>query len=337
MDSLTTVANQAIYPIFQQQIEAGAEVLELRVSHSSFANSYESCRRKFELGKLYLHTRDNPRGTIGLAGEVGHTLHTGFQTYMMHKDKGQAFSEMIMRYPIQLNDNPMDLRSVEACYGTLDAMMKIPAIDGYQIATVNTLDGKTVFASEVPFEIRLSGYQLNYMGRPVTVIYVGFIDLIVYDIVTQEYEVIDIKSTRNNAKDKTAMYKNDEQCLPYGLVVSELVGQKINELQVNYLSVYVDALEPDARMYSFKKTDTHLRDWGRTVLFRLKELNEFMNLHWFPRTGSSCMDFKQPCRYFEACHYRTPDGIMSFMQKEDKVDKLIPFEPWIKIDLEIAA
>lgn len=336
--AIQTLHPDFLYPIFDQQIEAGNEVLELRVSHSSIAGQFASCARKFEFGKLFLYSRDDTEEDEGnLAGEVGKALHVGHQTFMNTKNKEQAFFEMMTSYPIHLNDNPMDFRSVEACYGTLETMMALPAMENYEIAQVKLPNGEIRPAVEVPFEIRLRDFMLDYNGRKVVVVYIGYIDLIVWDHVAAEYSVIDIKTTRNNVSDKTALYKNDEQALPYGLIVSQLVGQDITELEVHYLSAYVDALNPTAQLYSFRKTQADVRDWARTLLFRLRNLNDFMALKWFPRTGSACMNFKKNCRYFEACHYRDPSAIVHFMDANEKNSVQGEFEPWIKIDLELAA
>ena len=330
--------DQFIYPIFQQQIAEGKDELELRVSHSSMAGAFASCARKFEFGKLFLYSREDTDEEEGnLAGEVGHCLHAGYQRYIIDRDKEAAIAAMMLRYPILLNDNPMNVRSVEACYATLQAMMQLPAMDFYEVAKIKKPNGEIAPAIEVPFEIRLRDFPLDYCGRKVFVIYTGYIDLILWDHTAGEYHVVDIKTTRNNVEDKTGEYWVDEQALPYDLVVSQLVGQSITALDVHYLSAFVDILEPKVRLYDFKKSKEDVQDWALGLYTRLKELQWFMDRNWFRRTGKSCMNFKKNCRYMEVCHYRDPNAIVHFMDTHDKNTKIEPAEPWIKIDLKLAA
>lgn len=324
------------YPVFEQQIAAGATELELRISHSSISNTYPSCARKFEFGKLFLYDRYS-EDDDNFAGDVGKALHVSYQDYFVNQDVDKAVAELMFAYPAKICDNPMDNRSIESCYGTLMNMINMPGMENYEIANVKCPDGEIRPGVEVPFEIRFRNLQLQYHGYPIIVIYTGYIDLVVWDRISGEYSVIDIKTTRNNAGDKTALYKFDEQSLPYGLVVSQIVGQTIEEMEVHYLSVFVDPVEPSSRLYTFKKKQHDLRDWAQTIEQRLQQLQWGLNKHWFPKTGRSCMNFKRPCKYFEVCHYRKPETIINFMDTNEKHSEQVEIEPWIKIDLEIAA
>lgn len=277
-------------------------ITELRISHSSM-QTLHSCPRKFEFSKLFNHRKWDE----SLAASVGSALHKAFQNYLETGDMEQATWALIESYPIHLNDNPMNDRSIETCYSVLCAMVNHPRLGEYELAYFEK-DGKSVPAIEVPFEIHLTGLDF-----PVPVRYIGFIDAIFYDKVYDTYIVVDIKTTRQNLKDYSAAYQFSEQCLPYALVIEQLLGQSINSLKVMYYNCYIDMINPRIGLYTFDKDADDVQDWVRGLKVDLASVDTFAKLGWFPRHTGSCISFNKPCKNSDLCVQRDIDLIQELI------------------------
>ena len=306
---------------------------ELRLSHSSHSSG-RTCWRKLEFSKFYSISR---RYEQSLAGDVGNCLHTGFQHYLSHHDKEDAQFAMLIDYPIHLNSNPVDVRSVEACYATLEAMMSTPVLAEYSLASVECMGGVVRKAVEVPFEITIKDFSLSN-DEHVPLIYTGFIDALMYNELTNEYIVVDIKTTRQNVDDMTPTYRFSDQCLPYAIVLEKMLGHGLGDLSVKYLSVYVDIKQPKIKLYSFERTEREVQDWARGFLVDVQSIKMFYQMQWFPRNGEKCMAFNKPCSYFDICEMRDVEKIQDMLLLNPD-DLYIPRQeaPWVTIDLELAA
>ena len=308
------------------------ELNTLRLSHSSH-KIFESCERKLEFRKFYAHTKNINRE---LPGEVGHALHTGYQSWLVNKDRDTAIKDMMFRYPIDLCSDPNNVRSLEACYATLNEMIDSGIFMEYEIASILCPDGIVRKAVEVPFLIKIKNFSISD-ERQIDVEYIGWIDLILFNRVMEEYIVGDIKTTRLNEKDYTPLYAFDTQCLPYALVLEAILGLSIKSLNVSYLVAYVDLQKPRVLRYSFEKSETDIRDWARTLYSDLNEIKKFYSLGWFPRRPNSCYSFRKTCQFFDICHTRNPEAISQWflMGEEPFVEE--EFKPWFTIWLELAA
>lgn len=308
------------------------ELEKLRISHSSHS-TLQSCERKLEFRKFYPHATDIERD---LPPEVGHALHTGYQSWLMDKDRDKAVLDMMFRYPIDLCADPNNYRSLEASYATLNTMIDSGIFMEYEIASIRCPDGIIRKAVEVPFQIDIKNFSLSD-DRQVDVEYVGYIDLILFNRVLEEYIVADIKTTRLNEKDYTPLYAFDTQCLPYALVLEAILGLSIKRLTASYLVAYVDLQKPRVLRYTFEKSEIDIRDWARTLYSDLLEIKKFYALGWFPRRPNSCYSFRKTCQFFDICHTRNPAAITQWflMGKEPFSEK--KFEPWFRVELELAA
>ena len=306
---------------------------ELRMSYSS-GNTLDSCPRKYEFSKFYEHANYQE----SLPGEVGHCLHEGYQHYMVHKNREQAIAAMMMRYPIHLNTNPSDFRSIEACYATMNKMLDSGLFLHYEIAKIKCLDGEIRPAIEVPFEITIKDYELPLPdGRKIPVRYVGFIDMILYDVMNDEFIVVDIKTTREYLKDYADVYMFDDQCLPYSLVLERILGHELDHLKHEYMIAYVDIAKPFTRKLEYRKTKADVEDWARGFYLKLKQLEFYASTGWFPRKGKSCVNFKRVCGYKDLCGSRNYEALQKqILMGEKPAVKEFP-APWISVDLELAA
>lgn len=309
------------------------DLTELRMSYSS-GNTLESCARKYEFSKFYQHADYQE----SLPGEVGHCLHEGYQHYMIHRDREAAIAAMMMRYPIHLNTNPNDFRSIEACYAVINKMIDSGLFLTYEIAKIKCLDGEIRSAVEVPFEINIIDYQLPLPDeRKIPVRYVGFIDMILLDKMNDEFVVVDIKTTRDYLKDYAPKYMFDDQCLPYSLVLERILGHEIDNIKHEYMIAYVDIMKPFTRKLEFRKSKADVRDWARGLYVQLKQLELYASTGWFPRRGTNCISYKRVCGYMDMCASRDYEGLQKqILMGNPPAVKEFP-EPWISVDLELAA
>lgn len=327
--NVTTVGDYDQAPIMQIT-QPYPHINSVRISHSTKEGS-TCARRGFEFKKLFKHGY----GDTGIPAEVGKALHTGYQSFLQHGDKDRAIFDMMLQYPFSFFAKPSEQRTIEACYATMQALMDSNAMSEFEIATFE-LNGKVIPAIEVPFQINFPNFSLSN-HRHVEVYYSGFMDLIAYDHLNDEYVVIDIKSHRENSDDLTAKYQHDEQILPYALVLQKLLNKPINSLRVIYLSTYVDVVNPRIQKYDFQKSQQDIQDWARGLYVYLTEMRMFFDLEWFPRKSSMCWSWNKACPHLDLCALRDPVGIQQYLDLSGNVREELVINPWITIDLDLAA
>lgn len=311
-----------------------SHINELRGSYSSFDGLYESCKRKYELTKLFQHPTERESN---VPGETGKALHAGYQNFLINKDRDKAIEAMMLEYPIDLCADVGDFRSLEACYSTMNAMIDSGAFLEYEIASVHCLDGEIRPAIEVAFKITIKDFSLSD-ERYIPVIFVGFIDFILYDTVLDEYLVVDIKTTRDNLVDKTNIYRYDNQCIPYALVLERILNRDIHALNSKIFSVYLDIMKPGCKVYSYTRPRADVEDWARGLLVKLHEIKQFYNMGWFPRSAKSCVSFKKPCYFIDICASRDHRNIQNhFLMPGQEPFPVKEIDYWVEMELELAA
>jgi len=315
----------------------------VRFSNSS-SDLFDACRKKFMFSKLFTYNRAPKE----LPAEVGHALHVGYQSYLqaIHREdmneeqaREHALFKMMLRYPINLNSNPTNARSLEACYATLSKIIDYSEFRKYEIAEVKDKNGLVRPAIEVPFKITLAGASLSDDWH-IPVIYVGFIDLILFDQFTGEYIVVDIKTTRWQVQNAIAKYANLEQCLPYALVLERMLKTDVKALSMTYLEVYVDIETPTIFPYSFHKSYDDIIDWARGVLDRVELLKRSYETGWFKKNGNACLSFNTVCSFFDICPVRDPRKIQQLLDYSfDHIPERDEFDfdknAWVEMDLEV--
>lgn len=277
----------------------------------------------------------NSNRTESLAGNMGNALHAGYQSWLLHKDKELATFEYMLDYPYKYEKKISDPRSLEAGYSTLLALMESQVLAQYELAYIE-IDGKPQPCIEVPFQINIADFSLSD-DEDVPVSYIGFMDLILYDVFNDVYIVVDIKTTRMTTDDMTPIYRFDEQCIPYAIVLERLLGRELNTLTVKYLSAYIDILEPKVRPYEFLKNEEDIDDWMRGFVIDLQMIKTFYQLNWFPRNSNACFAWNKPCQFFNECQTRnetTVEGMLEFNKKpETDAGSRGEFKPWVTLDL----
>lgn len=309
----------------------------LRMSYSS-GNTFESCARKFELDKLYNHprTRDD-----AFAADVGTALHKGYQNYLVTRDKDEATWAFLQAYPFKLEFMEMnDYRSCEASLATLEEMFESTQMSDYVLAEIkrpNTATeiaagltgGVIVPAIEVPFEIRFEGIELpptpkypNGCG----VAFTGYMDAIMRNLMTDLFRTTDIKTHRDNVKDRTAKYKFDSQQVPYGIVVDHIAGVPVEQFEVLYYDCKIDIIDPKVTLYNFMKRKSDIQEWLLTRVMQMQDIARYAEADFFPRTSGGCMFFNRDCRYLEPCISRDQAVLNQWFTMGDNTP--IPEEPW---------
>lgn len=305
------------------------EVVEL--SHSSRSILRNGCPRKYELIKFH----GPRRADYGVASEIGQAMHRGLQEFMRTRDMEAAIWAMLQEYPWQWLEGPLNKYSFESCLNVLSMAARHEVLHEHEIATVN-VNGESRPAIEVPFSIIIKNFEVQ-PGRFVNVNYRGFIDLILFDRVNEKYIVWDIKTSARNISDITAMYKFDEQCLPYALVLETALGKPIRELDVGYLHLHMDFHEPRVEPRIFQKNEIDIQNWLRGFLFDLQALKVYLHTGWFPREAKSCTAYNKVCGYFDVCHVENHETLHKILTLgvEKQPHHLDDFKPWFTTELEI--
>lgn len=298
------------------------------VSYSSLG-TLRSCPRKFQANKFFDHPA---RGDGSVAIIAGHAIHAGYQNFLIHRSRGKAMLALAMEYKLQVCWESSNDRSLEACLSTLDAMIGSDAMLDYELAQIQCPDGVTRPAIEVPFALEFEGLSLPD-GRQIR--FIGYIDAVMRNLLSGIFKTMDIKTHRNNMKDRTASFKWDTQQLPYGLILEHFQGKTIDSFEVLYLDAYVDVLAPRVVPYKYVKTNDDIQDWLFGKIGQLSELIRFAKADWFPRADSGCVFYNSPCKYLEICGIQNKETFQKFILGNQEAGPPRVFEPWITAKIRL--
>lgn len=303
----------------------------LMISDSSMG-LLEYCKRKFEFTKLYELPRDNEDNKGHMA--VGHAMHKGWQTWMVTKDQDAAVWEMMKAHPLTVITQADDVKSLEACYTTLKTAMNSISMMEYQIAEIKCIDGVVRPAVEVEFEIWLEGVYI--LGRPV--VFIGFIDVILYNLITEVFTVVDVKSLDFHKRNLNFIgeYLFKSQTLAYGLVLQHISQKSLLDFNVIYLAMIIDLVDPEVKPIQLNKNARDVQDWYTGLYFKMKELKEFSERDWFPRREGGCNSWGRPCYYMGVCQSRNKAEIQQyFMSALEAKQPAKKRNPWLRLVLKM--
>lgn len=282
---------------------------DLTVSHSSLAGG--SCRRRFMFYKILQMSRRSDN----YAGDVGNTMHEAYQTFLITGNERAGLEKLVLTYPYRYAKSAFDQRSPEACVQAYEKLVEKhhQYYSNYQLARIKDADGNEIPAIEVPFEIRLflAGERVTLYDRPVS--YIGYIDSIFHSIVEQgSYHVQDLKTTTKNRKSYEAMWKFEEQTLPYQFVLSNILGAELNEFYTDIFCAFIDPLNPRVEHIPLVRTAAHVRDWARGLYLELQIMQQCASHDWWPRNGKQC-DTWSVCPYFDVCEKPEDKALTDYM------------------------
>jgi len=279
---------------------------KLVLSHSSRSSGAKCKRRGYEFAQMFGKPQGAREDTFD--ADVGTALHEGLEAWMMTRDEDKAILAMGLAYPLEQEylDPKNNNKSLEAAFSTLQALMKSPYLDEYEIAKIRRPDGVVISAVEIAFAIEIINSPF-----PLPVYYVGKIDLILRHRSLGNYIVTDLKSTRQWATDMRMKFEYDEQTVPYAIILSHILGEEIRALETAYLSAFVDLLDPLVSLYKIRKSPDMIRDWHTGLCEEIRQLSKFYKNQWWPRAtnGDTCFAYKRACEFAEYCSVRQPSII----------------------------
>ena len=301
---------------------------KLRISYSS-TNTFNSCPRKFEFAKLYNLTRED---TSGHAAAIGHLFHQTLGIWLPQRNETAALEYMVTHYPVDKykHYSAYDPRSLEACFGTLQAIFSHPVFDQLELSKVN-VQGSAKDAIEVPFEIFLRGTQVGNL--PLS--FIGFIDFIFWDRASQRFIILDLKTTRKDLSQLRTKYQHDEQMLPYSLVLETVLGQKFEKVDVVYLHAFIDLAAPQIEPLFYQKTQKDVQEWAQNLYIMVSQLQTFYKHQWFPRRSNSCHSFGRECSFAKYCDTRDFSYLQSYFTTGGFIAEARPHQPWFTAQVEL--
>lgn len=296
-----------------------------------------SCNNNWHFNKIWKGQRDD----ASLPGEVGQAMHKGYQEWLRTGNATAAQYAMMAGYPTHLNAEHSDFRSMEACYRSLERAIQSNQMVEYEIATIRCDDGTERPAIEVPFELEIVNFDMGQWQdedgelHDIRVVYRGVIDVILFSVLKHGYGVTDIKTHRRNLNDMKPVYQFDEQCVPYGIVLQNMIGKEFRGMTVGYLSVYIDIMYPKVEFYEFYKSTEDIQDWARGLWLDLQTIRQGLETGWWRRRSPNCSSFNSICKNAKICTERNL-RVLELMMPDERAEHKYP-EPWIKVELDLAA
>ena len=330
----------------------GDDVLTL--SHSSLEGTFTSCERRFYISKLLnLRWRDS-----SLPGDAGNAIHAAGYELLRDQPIDAALWRLMLEYPAHFGTRAMQVRSLQACASAIHALNDHPFIRQHELATVDFDgdDSQGVAAIEVPFAMHLQNPDGSPVaialpdGRQLTLVYIGYIDAILFDVYTQEYIVVDFKSTTTNLSDYTPQFQFDAQCMPYALVLQKMLGQPVDSLRIKYVVIYIDVCDARIQVLDFIKTERDIQDMIRQFAVTLHNIDFYARSGWWPKRSKSCVAYNRVCQYAtnEMCASRDDSYLIDTFRLEHEAHiaqqaasnqpaqpARPPFHPWFRVDLQI--
>ena len=277
-------------------------------SFSTFGN-LNKCERYFSIKKLELNKDHDTlirttRNNIHFA--FGHAIETGVQGILCGKTKEQVWFEMFQAWDMGLFDEDKNKSFVDACIA-IDAFRYIitQLFAGWEIALFN---GKPAIELSLCIDLENGQY------------YVGHVDVILYNPSERRYRVLEIKTT-GSTNVQEAMYKNSDQATGYSVVLDSIAKdlEETATFEVFYL-VFATASN-DWKLYNFTKSRSNRAGWLNTILLDFQRINQYNTLNFWPKRGSSCLNFGRPCEYLDSCDYDpsafNPTGTFATVLKEE--------------------
>jgi len=286
-----------------------------RLSNSTMS-LVNTCERKFQLEKLLWteKPRDETHHTI-----YGQAYGVGIAEYFINKDVNQAVLKTWLAYHPELEE---DKKTVMKCINAL--LCTIPVIDNllleYEVAYFN---GKP--AAELSF--CLSANEDYY--------YVGYLDLVLRNIFTGKYVVLDAKTTGLELHNLDPLYKNSGQLVGYSIALDAIAGEEQTEYEVIYLVNQTGReFAPVIQPLKYTKTLTDRLNWFITLGLDIDRITRMRELNVFPMRGDSCLKFNKPCYHFATCGLKSSDRPK--VDEEDTTEYDFYFELQELIDNHVA-
>lgn len=287
------------------------------IHHVSYSKlqEFHRCPRKFYL--------KNGLNAVGLKdpGEncdfsFGHAVGAGIQQLLLEpKNLRKAVIAAFARWDLPLHVE--DLRKKKSVWYSIRAVQNFYALLSsssqlgrrYKLAHFKDKEGNSRPAIELHFNILM----------PDGFTYEGHIDLVLQEIGTENYIVLELKtSSFSNIHD--ASFKNSMQATGYSLVLDTIYP---NSAQYVFYLIYKSGkMEFEEKVFS--KTTKDKLNLLSTLISDVETIQTYEKNGFWPMRGGSCYDFFKPCEFFGVCEMEdsTLRRPMEAEQHDIKIEKV---------------
>lgn len=264
------------------------KVIPIRLSHSTL-DILHDCERKLQLEKFLQNTRTREETEHTVFGKA---YGIGVASYLTHRDADRALYDAWMAYWPELESDkknqPRMFAALMASFIKCDSLLM-----EYEVATFN---GKP--AVELSFRMDIN--EQYY--------FVGYIDVVLRNIFTGVYYVLDAKHTGLQLLDLEPLYKHSGQTLGYSVALDRIVGTELSSYGVLYFVAQLGKdFKANIHTLAFDKTLVDRLQWFISLGMDVKHLEDMAELNIYPKRYQACVKYMRPCQYFGTCHLHTLD------------------------------
>jgi hypothetical protein len=90
-------------------------------------------------------------------------------------------------------------------------------------------------------------------------------------------------------------------------------------------------------MLDFHRTSYDIRSWAEDLMVDLYNIKLQFNSQRFRRQSGGCFTYNRPCQFWDVCQYDTVEQVKTLIAMDNRDYYESKIEPWVKLDLEIAA
>lgn len=263
--------------------------MKYRLSYSAL-ETLNTCERKFQLERL-LAGYEQREESEHLS--FGHAFGAGVQSYLTHQDQDRALYDCWLAYwPIVESDKKDQARAMlamQAAFAHLDNLLQ-----EYELVSFNERP-----ATELSFRLNID--QEYY--------FVGYIDAVLRNRFSNQYVVLEVKTTGLGLLDLAPLYMHSGQALGYSICLDQIAGEDQASYGVLYLVAQLGKAYNEVKIkpLPFEKTLLDRLNWFITLGLDVKHLHEMAELGTYPKRGSQCLQFMRPCKFFGTCQLHSLD------------------------------
>ena len=262
----------------------------------SILQELHACPRKFELNHILKVKEEQIGGNTNVDFAFGHAVAAGCQEYLSSGNENLSVLAILQAWDVDYE--AVKPKAKKSFYEAIFAFEKFKEfketyLGDFELAYFIDKEGKKVPAIELTFKINLSpGY--NYQGH---------VDAVLRHKLESYLVVVELKTTSSLAPDE-ANYSNSSQALGYSIALNEIakscLGEGISGYDVIY-PVYSSSAREWTYMPFHKNIDQRL-DFINDLLFDINTLKMYKEENYYPKRGSSCMDFFRRCEHYDICN-----------------------------------
>lgn len=271
--------------------------------------SLHACNRKYEIENVI-----GFRPTVkNMTFAYGHFVGAGIQEYLASRDIDKALFAGMLEFDLDdpwEEGNSSDVRNKKSFWTAMQVVEKFAdsiendyelreSFENLEVAKF-LYQGKLIPALEATFEIVIPASD----GKQ-DWIYEGHIDCVLRNVKTNEYIILELKTT--SAKNiHEAQYENSDQALSYAVVLDKIVESLGGASSFSVLYLIVKSYSQEFVTMRFPKSVAKRSQWLNSLMLDIQHLELLERAASeagiiYPKNGSSCYNFFRPCSYFGLC------------------------------------